>query len=93
MTGYVSASYISITSHGFPRDMNYMDAVTFGSEMLCWHHAGGNCYAGLVYRRLGESKLFSFGDYEAAKNNSSEKGKNTYGYLIPNCISTKNWLS
>ena len=50
--------------------MNYMDAITFGSELLAWHHAGGNCYAGLVYRRLGEAKLFSFGNYSGAKNNS-----------------------
>ncbi len=92
VTGYVSASYVTITSHSFEKDMNYMDAVTFGSEMLCWHHAGGNCYAGLVYRRLGESKLFSFGKYSAAMNDSSEKNVNTYGYLLPNCISTKNWL-
>lgn len=93
VTGYVPASYISVTSHSFAKDMNYVDAVTFGSELLCWHHAGSNCYAGLVYRRLGEAKLFSFGKYDAAKNNSSEKGKNTYSYILPDCIKNKGWLS
>ena len=72
--------------------MNYMDAITFGSELLAWHHAGGNCYAGLVYRRLGEAKLFSFGNYSGAKNNSDEKGVNNVGYLLPSCIANKNWL-
>ncbi|MDD5953368.1 MAG: SH3 domain-containing protein [Oscillospiraceae bacterium] len=91
-TGYVPAPYIQITSHTFEKNMNYMDAVTFGSELLCWHHAGGNCYAGLVYRRLGEAKLFSFGNYAGAKNNSSEKGVNSPGYLVPSCIANKGWL-
>jgi GH24 family phage-related lysozyme (muramidase) len=94
VTGYVPASYISITSHTFAKNLNYTDAISFGSEILEWHHAGGGtCYAGLVYRRLGEAKLFSFGKYDAAKNNSSEKGKNTYNYIVPSCISSKGWLT
>ena len=92
ISGYVPAPYVHITSHSFGKNMNYMDAITFGSELLAWHHAGGNCYAGLVYRRLGEAKLFSFGNYSGAKNNSDEKGVNNVGYLLPSCIANKNWL-
>ncbi len=93
VTGYVPAPYVSIESYDFTVNFNYMDAITFGSELLKWNKAGGVPISGLVYRRLGEAKLFSFSDYDAAKNNSSEKGKNTYNYIIPSDVASKGWLS
>ncbi len=62
------------------------------SEMLLWHHAGGNCYAGLVYRRMGEAKVFSYGDYASATPGNYEYQRNTYGYDIPDCIRGNGWI-
>ena len=67
------------------RDLQYVDAYTFGSNLLDWHVAGGKCYAGLYYRRLAEAKVFSYGNYADASPSSANYKKNTYGYDIPNC--------
>ncbi len=80
-SGYVRFDQASSMTH----DLNYADAWAFGSEWLAWHHAGGNCWAGLVYRRLGEAKIFSYGNYEEADPASPLRKHNTYGYEYPDC--------
>ena len=85
-TGWVRAGDVSFTNTaGLTRDLNYVDAYTFGSNLLDWHVAGGNCYAGLYYRRLAEAKVFSYANYAEASPSSANYKKNTYGYEIPNC--------
>lgn len=86
-TGWVRAGDIAFTNtSGLTRDLSYVDAYTFGSNLLSWHVAGGKCYIGLYYRRLAEAKVFSYANYaEASPSNASYK-KNTYGYLIPKCL-------
>ena len=85
-TGWVRAGDVSFTNTaGLVRDLQYVDAYTFGSNLLDWHVAGGKCYAGLYYRRLAEAKVFSYGNYADASPSSANYKKNTYGYDIPNC--------
>ncbi len=85
-TYYIKNVYVTL-SGSFTRDLQYCDAVAYGSEMLLWHHAGGVCYWGLLYRRLAEAKIFSFGKYEEASMTNANYTKNEYGYHYPSCIS------
>ena len=91
--GYMCSGYVRFASSvSVTHDLNYVDAHAFGSEMLLWHHAGGNCYAGLVYRRMGEAKVFSYGDYASATPGNYEYQRNTYCYDIPDCIRGNGWI-
>ena len=91
--GYMSSAYVRFDdSVEVEHDLNYADAHAFGSEMLLWHHASKTCYAGLVYRRLGEAKVFSYGDYSSATPGNYEYQRNTYGVEIPACLQSKNWI-
>ena len=91
--GYMCSGYVRFDSGvSVTHDLNYVDAHAFGSEMMLWHHAGGNCYAGLVYRRMGEAKVFSYGDYASATPGNYEYQRNTYGYDIPDCIRGNGWI-
>ena len=91
--GYMCSGYVRFASSvSVTHDLNYVDAHAFGFEMLLWHHAGGNCYAGLVYRRMGEAKVFSYGDYASATPGNYEYQRNTYGYDIPDCIRGNGWI-
>ncbi len=91
--GYMCSGYVRFASSvNVTHDLNYVDAYAFGSEMLLWHHAGGNCYAGLVYRRMGEAKVFSYADYASATPGNYEYQRNTYGYNIPDCIRGNGWI-
>ena len=83
---YIKNVYVTLTGT-FARDLLYCDAVAYGSEMLSWHHAGGQCIPGLLYRRLAEAKIFSFGNYAEASMTNSKYTKNTYGYHYPSCVS------
>jgi hypothetical protein len=40
-------------------------------------------YAGLVYRRLGEAKVLTFGNYAEASPSSALYKHNTYGFIYP----------
>ena len=68
------------------RDLNYADAGEIGYRFLEWHQAGGRCLPGLVYRRLGEAKVFSFGDYASADPSSSNYRVNLYDFVYPSCV-------
>ena len=86
-SGWVRAGDVSFNStSGLTHDLNYVDAYTFGSNLLDWHVAGGNCYIGLYYRRLAEAKVFSYGNYAEASPSNGNYKKNTYGYQVPNCL-------
>ena len=86
-SGWVRAGDVAFTStSGLTHDLNYVDAYTFGSNLLDWHVAGGNCYIGLYYRRLAEAKVFSYGNYAEASPSNGNYKKNTYGYKIPSCL-------
>ena len=87
VSGWARGAYISFTnSSSLTHNLKYTDAIAYGSEMLAWHKAGGVCLPGLLYRRLAEAKVFSYGDYDAAHMSSSNYKKNTYGYHYPSCL-------
>ena len=86
-SGWVRAGDVAFNStSGLTHDLNYVDAYTFGSNLLEWHVAGGNCYIGLYYRRLAEAKVFSYGNYAEASPSNGNYKKNTYGYKVPSCL-------
>ena len=86
-SGWVRAGDVAFNStSGLTHDLNYVDAYTFGSNLLDWHVAGGNCYIGLYYRRLAEATVFSYGNYAEASPSNGNYKKNTYGYKVPSCL-------
>ena len=83
-TGYCSSTYLNVTSSGGSqtgRDLNYVNRNALINEMLAYHHAGGVCYYGLLYRRADELEMFLYGDY------TSDGRRNKYGFPNPSCIS------
>ena len=86
-TGWVRAGDVAFNNtSGLTHDLNYVDAYTFGSNLLDWHVAGGRCYIGLYYRRLAEAKVFSYANYSEASPSSANYKVNTYGYDVPTCL-------
>ena len=86
-TGWVRAGDVAFNNtSGLTRDLNYVDAFTFGSNLLDWHVAGGRCYIGLYYRRLAEAKVFSYANYSEASPSNANYKVNTYGYDVPTCL-------
>lgn len=61
--GYVSSDYISYRSTGGNYDLNYVDKQTLINKFCQYHHAGGGCIYGLLYRRVDEMEVFFYGDY------------------------------
>ena len=61
--GYVSSDYISSRSTGGNLDLNYINKQNFINKFCQYHHAGG-CIYGLLYRRVDETEIFFYGDYE-----------------------------
>ncbi|MBQ3284098.1 MAG: Ig-like domain-containing protein [Ruminococcus sp.] len=47
------------------RDFNYINKQDFIDKLCQYHHAGGSCVYGLLYRRVDETEMFFYGDYEA----------------------------
>nr|WP_316623220.1 Ig-like domain-containing protein [uncultured Ruminococcus sp.] len=62
--GYVSSDYISYRSSGGNLDLNYINKQNFINKLCQYHHAGGQCVYGLLYRRVDETEMFFYGDYE-----------------------------
>ena len=62
--GYIYSDYAASESAGGTRDLNNIDAGRFIQNLLQYHHAAGECYWGLLYRRVDEAEMFLFGDYE-----------------------------
>lgn len=51
--------------HNNVRDFNYINKQYFIKKFCQYHHAGGSCVYGLLYRRVDETEMFFYGDYEA----------------------------
>ena len=62
--GYVSSSYISKRYKGGNLDLNYVDRQNLINKFCQYHHAGGGCVYGLLYRRVDEMEMFFYGDYD-----------------------------
>ena len=63
-TGYVSSDYISKRINGGNLDLNYVNRQNLINKVCQYHHAGGGCVYGLLYRRVDEMEMFLYGDYE-----------------------------
>lgn len=61
--GYVSSDYISYRTSGGNLDLNYINKQNFINKLCQYHHAG-DCIYGLLYRRVDETEIFFYGDYE-----------------------------
>lgn len=46
-------------------DFNYINKQGLIDKLCQYHHAGGGCVYGLLYRRVDETEMFFYGDYEA----------------------------
>lgn len=51
------------------RDFNYINKQHLINKLCQYHHAGGDCVYGLLYRRVDETEMFFYGDYEADYGN------------------------
>ncbi len=80
--GYCSGTYLDLHySNSSVRDLNYVNKNSLITEMLAYHHAGGVCYYGLLYRRADELEMFLYGDYVSDGRN------NKHNFPNPYCIS------
>lgn len=68
-TGYVSTDYISSRSTSSNLDLNYVNRQNLINKICQYHHAGGECLYGLLYRRVDEMEMFFYGDYEPCYGN------------------------
>ncbi len=74
--GYIYKDYVTL---GVPTVegeiyLSLIDRAEFTRVLLEYHHAGGNCIYGLMYRRVDELDLFYYGDYER------DGDENRFGY-------------
>lgn len=58
------------------RNLNYVNKKSLQNELVQWHHAGGSCVWGLLYRRIDELEVFCYNDYVI--DGSSNKYGMTY---------------
>lgn len=81
VTGYCSGTYLNlVTGTTTGRDLNYVNKNALINELLAYHHAGGVCYYGLLYRRCDELEMFLYGDYD-------DDGHMNYHYFpSPYCL-------
>ncbi|MGN0537912.1 MAG: SH3 domain-containing protein [Acutalibacteraceae bacterium] len=80
--GYCSSSYLVVkTTNAVRKDLNFVNKNALIKEMLAYHHAGGVCYYGLLYRRADELEMFLYGDYVSDGRN------NKHNFPDPVCIS------
>lgn len=80
VVGYCSSNYLLIGASGSERNFNYINQNALINEVLAWHHAGGKCYKGLLYRRIDELEVFLYGDY------AQDGYLNKHGWTYPSCI-------
>lgn len=85
LVGYCSSNYLTFGSASGARNFNYINKNSLITEILAYHHAGGQCYWGLLYRRIDELELFLYGDY------TQDGSKNKYGWTYPTCIASGNY--
>ena len=63
-TGYIYSQYASASGGSGSRDLNNVSKSQYVSNFFQWHHAAGDCWWGLLYRRIDEAEMFFYGDYE-----------------------------
>ncbi len=68
--GYCASEYLTFASTGV-RNLNKVDQDDLIAELIQWHHAGGQCVWGLLYRRIDELEVFFYNDY--VRDGSSNK--------------------
>lgn len=61
------------------KDLNNVNQTKLVNTFAVYHHAGGQLYWGLYYRRIDEAEMFLKGDY------ISDGNKNKYGFKISTC--------
>lgn len=71
--GYIYKDYVTLGAPEAEGDvyLSLIDKAEFTRVILEYHHAGSNCYYGLLYRRVDELELFYSGDY--LRNGDSNK--------------------
>lgn len=74
-TGYCASEYLTFASTSV-RNLNLVNKNAVIGELIQWHHAGGQCVWGLLYRRIDELEVFFYGDY--ARDGSSNKYNMAY---------------
>lgn len=85
-TGYCSSTYLNVSassSTAIGRDLNYVNRNALINELLAYHHAGGVCYYGLLYRRADELEMFLYNDYEADGRDNNHNFPNPYCISFP----------
>lgn len=60
-TGYIYSDYASAS--GGSRTLDKVSKNDYMNVFFSYHHAGGSCYWGLLYRRVDEGEVFFYGDY------------------------------
>ena len=81
VVGYCSSDYLIFgSSDSGERNFNYINSDDLIEEVLQWHHAGGNCYLGLLYRRIDELEVFLFAEYV------QDGYLNKHSWAYPDCI-------
>lgn len=68
--------YDLLTSYS---DLNHVNKTKLVNTFAVYHHAGGQLYWGLYYRRIDEAEMFLKGDY------ISDGYNNKYGFNISTC--------
>lgn len=69
--GYVNTDYISSRSTSGNLDLKYVNKQNLINKVCAYHHAGGQCVYGLLYRRVDEMEMFFYGDYKASYGESN----------------------
>lgn len=76
-TGYCASEYLTFASTTV-RNLNLVSRNAVIGELIQWHHAGGQCVWGLLYRRIDELEVFFYADYK--RDGSSNKYNMQYNW-------------
>ncbi len=76
-TGYIYSDYASAS--GGTRTLDKVTKNAYMNVFFSYHHAGGSCYWGLLYRRVDEGEVFFYGDYIRDGQNN----KKGFSYTCP----------
>lgn len=82
-TGWIPAGVVKLSGSDLVHDFTYADSTVVANNMLQWNKSGGQVYAGLLWRRMAEAKIFFYGNYAEAYHSHANYQKNTYGFIFP----------
>ena len=74
-TGYIYKSYATAVG-ATTNNLNDVNLNDFVKSFCAYHHAAGDCYYGLLYRRIDETEVFFYGDYKR----DGQKNKYNFEY-------------